>query len=260
MSTHGVAGLRAAWTFLTRVPLGAGPPDAGADTMAFAPAWFAVIGACIGAIVGGVYCASYELVGPSVGAALAVTAGALLTGAFHQDGLADMSDAFGGGWTVDQRLEILKDSRHGTYGVMSLVCVIAVQISALAQHDRPQGFAIAVTAHAGARGGAVVLMRFAPRARGAGLGVDYARGLTTATALASALTAAAIGALALGALVSVTTAAVAVMIALMALLAWRKVGGITGDVLGAAEQLAETAVLVCGAAFARHVDAWPWWR
>ena len=103
-------------------------------------------------------------------------------------------------------------------------------------------------------------MRFAPHARGAGLGVDYARGLSTATALASALSAVAIGALVLGALVSVTAAAAAGMIARMALLAWRKVGGITGDVLGAAEQLAETAVLVCGAAFARHVDAWPWWR
>ena len=97
--------MRAAWTFLTRVPLGAGTPDASADTMVFAPSWFAAIGACIGAIVGGVYCATYELVDPTVGAALAVTAGALLTGAFHQDGLADVSDAFGGGWTVDQRLE-----------------------------------------------------------------------------------------------------------------------------------------------------------
>jgi len=219
-----------------------------------------VVGALIGAIVGAVYALMFGLVGPLTASALAISAGALVTGAFHHDGLADIADAFGGGWTIEQRLEILKDSRHGTYGVMSLVCVVAVQVGALAQHDRAQGFAIAIAAHSCARAGAVVLMRFAPRPRGTGLGAEYANGLGAMATAAAALSAVIIGAVALGGLVVIAAAGVVVAVASVALLAWRKIGGVTGDVLGAAEQIAETAVIVCGAAFVRHVDAWPWWR
>jgi adenosylcobinamide-GDP ribazoletransferase len=258
VSRHRAGGLHAAWTFLTRVPLGHHSDDTVA--MAAAPAWFPIIGAIIGVIAGGVYVAAFSLAGPVAAAALAVSAAALVTGAFHHDGLADMADAFGGGWTREQRIEILKDSRHGTYGVMALVCAIAVQISALAQHDRAQGFASLVAAHAMARGGAVALMWLAPRARGTGLGADYARGLRAGPALWAATSAALVGAVAIGWLASIALGAVAVSSAAVGALAWRKIGGVTGDVLGAAEQISETAVLVCGAAFVRHVHTWPWWR
>jgi adenosylcobinamide-GDP ribazoletransferase len=64
----------------------------------------------------------------------------------------------------------------------------------------------------------------------------------------------------LGGLAAWTIGAILVAVALVGLLSWRKIGGVTGDALGAAEQVAETAVLVCGAAFVQHAAPWPWWR
>ena len=76
--------------------------------------WFPAAGMVIGAIVGGIGAGMWELTPPLVAGAIAVTAGLLVTGAFHEDGLGDIADAFGGGYTVERRLEIMKDSpaRH----------------------------------------------------------------------------------------------------------------------------------------------------
>ena len=109
-------GLAAALQFLTRVPI----RTDGAVPHHRAVPWFPIAGALIGAAVGGVAAGMNELVATPVAATLAVITGLLITGAFHEDGLADVADAFGGGWTVERRLEILKDSRHGTYGVAAL--------------------------------------------------------------------------------------------------------------------------------------------
>ncbi len=253
-----IEGPHAAWTFLTRVPLGATHDDD--DAMRRAPAWFPLVGAAIGAIIGGVYAGGFWLFGPLPAAAVAVGVGALITGAFHHDGLADTADAFGGGWNVDQRLEIMKDSRHGTYGVAALVCAIAIQITALAQLDRVQGIAMLIAAHTCARAGAVALLYAMAPVRPKGLGVDYAQRFGRGGALFAAGSAVGVAALLVGVLAAIVVVAVGVTIALVALLAWRKIGGITGDVLGASEQLAETAILLCGAAFVRHATAWPWWR
>jgi adenosylcobinamide-GDP ribazoletransferase len=248
----------AAWRFLTRVPIGSAAHDH--EVMHRAPAWFPTVGAVIGVIAGGTYAGAAWLAGPFAGAAVAIAVGALVTGAFHHDGLADMADAFGGGWSVEQRLEILKDSRHGTYGVVALVAALVIQVGALESLDRWQGCTMLVVAHTLARAGAVALLRWAPRAPRPGLGTDYAQALgpaATAFALVSAL---AIGATLLGPLVGWTVLAVAVAAIGVGWLAHRKIGGISGDVLGAAEQVGETLVLVCGAAFVRHAAPWPWWR
>src|SRR5882672_8254238 len=122
-----MGGLRAAITFLTRVPVGGCHDD-----IATAPPRFPFVGALVGALVGLVFVGAGHLVAPALAAVLALVAGALVTGAFHHDGLADTADAFGGGWNPEQRLEILQDSRHGTYGVMALVFVVVVQVAALA--------------------------------------------------------------------------------------------------------------------------------
>ena len=114
-------------------------------------------------------------------ATLAVVLGLLITGAFHEDGLADIADAFGGGWTVEQRLEILKDSRHGTYGVAALCSSILVRVVSAASITTGAAlFAGFVAAHVLGRSFAVVAMRLAPPARQSGLGVDAARELRVA--------------------------------------------------------------------------------
>ncbi len=164
-----MTGLLGALQFLTRVPIRLGAPVAHHRVVP----WFPVVGAMIGALVGGVAAGLTELVPASVAAALGVVAGLLVTGAFHEDGLADVADAFGGGWTTEQRLEILKDSRHGTYGVAALTGSIVIRVVALAAIATPAAmFASAVCAHALARGAAVVAMRAAPPARDSGLGVS----------------------------------------------------------------------------------------
>jgi adenosylcobinamide-GDP ribazoletransferase len=250
-----MGGLRAALTFLTRVPVG----DCH-DDIATAPPWFSFVGALVGALVGLVFVGAGHLVAPALAAVLALAAGALVTGAFHHDGLADTADAFGGGWNPEQRLEILRDSRHGTYGVMALVLVVVVQVTALATVGPAQGFAALVAAHALGRAGAVVLMLSLPVARPGGLGADYTERLRRAPAIAGIVVGALIATIAMGWWVVPAVAVVAVTTLAVGVLARRKIGGIVGDVLGAAEQVGESAVLIVAAAITHRHGIWPWWR
>jgi adenosylcobinamide-GDP ribazoletransferase len=241
-----VSGFRTAITFLTRVPIGDGPKP----NIEGAPAWFGVVGLLIGAACGGVFAGGSWLVGPLPGAALAIGFGALVTGAFHQDGLADTADAFGGGWTVEQRLEIFKDSRHGTYGVMSLVIVTTLQITALSTLDKRAGLIALIAAHALGRCGAFFLMAL-PSARPDGLGASLAANVSKTARFGNTFVmllvvlGAGLGGVAV--LVAACSAA-----AITAGLSMRKIGGVVGDVLGAAEQVVETTVLLTAAALAAH--------
>ncbi|HZB40216.1 MAG TPA: adenosylcobinamide-GDP ribazoletransferase, partial [Ilumatobacter sp.] len=120
----GVSGFLGAVQFLTRIPV---------RTRAAVPhdrvlPWLPFVGALIGAFVGGVAAALAELVPAAVAATAAVVAGLLITGAFHEDGLADIADAFGGGITRERRFQILKDPRHGTYGVAALCSSVVLRV------------------------------------------------------------------------------------------------------------------------------------
>jgi adenosylcobinamide-GDP ribazoletransferase len=249
-----MSGLRTAWIFLTRIPIGDDPRP---ERSRAAP-WFPAVGAIVGAIAAAVWLGAGELLGPLPAAGLGVAAGALVTGAFHHDGLADMADGFGGGWDIQQRLDIMKDSRHGTYGVMVLVSIVVLQVAALASHGPAQGAAALVAAHTIGRCGAIALVAFAPPAADAGLGAGHTEGARRGPIAAGTIggVAVAVAVYGIGALVATAVAAVAV--ALCGALAWRKIRGVTGDVLGAAEQLAETAALLTTAAFAHHAVGPPW--
>jgi adenosylcobinamide-GDP ribazoletransferase len=248
-----VSGFRTAITFLTRIPIG----DGKKPNVEGAPAWFPVVGLLIGAACGGVFAAGSWLVGPLPGAALAIGFGALVTGAFHQDGLADTADAFGGGWTVEQRLEIFKDSRHGTYGVMSLVIVVALQVTALSTLGMRAGFVALVYAHALGRLGALVVMRHLRPVRPDGLAATL-DGLSSygERFVASALTLLLLigRAKQSGGLILLGAAALATLA--VGWLSKRKLGGYVGDVLGAVEQVVEVAVLVGASALQRHGRPW----
>jgi adenosylcobinamide-GDP ribazoletransferase len=135
-----------------------------------------------------------------------------------------------------------------------------VQVAALASCDGVQGAVLLVVAHCAARAASVSLIRFAPKARDAGLGADAARRLPTRSLVFALLTGVVVPAVLLGAPAVWTVAAVAVAAFAVATLSTRKIGGVTGDALGATEQVGETLVLVCGAVFVRHAGTWPWWR
>jgi adenosylcobinamide-GDP ribazoletransferase len=250
-----VIGLLGALQFLTRIPI---PTRAAVEHHRVVP-WFPVAGALIGALVGGVAAGASELVPPLVAGALAVAVGLLVTGAFHEDGLADVADAFGGGWTVERRLEILKDPRHGTYGVAALSTSIVVRVACAASIVGPAAlFASFVAAHTLGRSAAVVAMRLAPPATESGLGVSAATGMRLVpTTVGLAAGAGLVTVLTGWWIVPFLTAAV-IGTALTVWLAVRKIGGLAGDVLGAVEQVVECLVLVVAAGLAARYDLW--WR
>lgn len=237
-------GLLDAVTFLTRVPAGAEVHD---DTrLTRAVPWFAIVGAAVGALVAAVYAGLLFVLPPLLCAVVAVGLGVLVTGAFHEDGLADVADAFGGGSDREDRLRILKDPRLGTYGVLALVFSLLVRIVSVAVLSRPQALLAIPAAHALARAAAVGAMAVFPTA-GEGLGASYTRTLSRRSAGLGVLAGVAIAAALLLAAVVPAAAVGVVSIAIVGRMAIRKVGGITGDVLGAIEQVTEMGVLVFAA-------------
>src|SRR5205823_10740767 len=123
--------------------------------------WFPVVGALLGLGAAGVY-AGTRLVLPSlVAATLAVCVAVLLTGAFHEDGLADTADAIGGGWNREDALRILKDPTHGTYGVLAIALSVLLRVGAVAALDGWAALAVLPAAHALSRGAAVGLLGWA---------------------------------------------------------------------------------------------------
>lgn len=182
-------------------------------------------------------------------ALLATVAGILITGAFHEDGLADAADGLAGGQTRERRLEIMKDSRVGTYGVLALGLALGLKVAALGQTPVWLAAAALVAAHAGGRGAAVMVMRVLPYAgdRAWTKVKPVADGVTTGEVVIAAIFAAAALALAglvapLATLIALVMGAVAAVI--MAFLGRGLIGGWVGDTLGACEQAFEIGFLV----------------
>lgn len=129
--------------FLTRVPL---PRAMSCSTDQYRSAlrssivYFPIVGVLIGVSTTITYFISSYFWSPLIAATLAVAAEALITGAFHEDALADSTDALGGGWTREQVLEILKDSRHGTFGVLALVIGVLLRIALIANLSWPMAW------------------------------------------------------------------------------------------------------------------------
>jgi adenosylcobinamide-GDP ribazoletransferase len=185
-------------------------------------------------------------------AALALGASALLTGALHEDGLADMADGFGGGRDKAAKLEIMRDSRLGTYGALILLVSFAARLSALAALPKTAVVPALVTCHALARGILPVMVIVLPPARKDGLAATVGTP-THATATVAVVSALVIAFIALPWAIAAAAAVVAAACACaIGALAQRQIGGQTGDVLGATEQVAETSILLLLASL-----AWP---
>jgi adenosylcobinamide-GDP ribazoletransferase len=240
--------LRVAVAFLTRLPM---PHPDGSMPANFVRAQraFPVVGALIGGAVGLLILGMRALGLPELAAAaLALGAGAILTGALHEDGLADVADGFGGGRDRATKLEIMRDSRLGTYGAMILMVSFVAKLSALAALSDAVVMQSLIAAHALARGVLPVMSMSLPYARKDGLAANAGRPDPAIAAIAGVL-AVVIALLALPWIEALAAALMAgASVAVMALLAHRQIGGQTGDVLGGAEQAAETAILVLLAA------------
>ncbi|HUD85471.1 MAG TPA: adenosylcobinamide-GDP ribazoletransferase [Xanthobacteraceae bacterium] len=233
---------------LTRLPVPQ-PADAGPDRLARAQRAFPLVGALIGVIVAIVDRCLLAMDIPALAAAaLALGAGAAVTGALHEDGLADVGDGFGGGADRATKLSIMRDSRLGTYGALVLLIGFSARLSALASLPVAAIVPGLVVAHALGRGAIPVLAASMPFARDDGLGKSAGRP-RTADVIAAVAIGVVIALLCLPAKMAVLAVVVtAAGAAAMAALAWRQIGGVTGDVFGATEQVVETAVLLMLAA------------
>jgi adenosylcobinamide-GDP ribazoletransferase len=240
--------LRLATALLTRVPM---PHSDGLMSAGPARAQraFPLVGAMIGVVVGLVDLSLLAMsIPPLAAAALALGASAALTGAMHEDGLADVGDGFGGGRDRAAKLLIMRDSRLGTYGAIVLLVGFSARLSALASLPTAAIVPGLVVAHALARAAIPVLAASMPFARDDGLGKSAGRP-EAASAITAIIIAVVIAFLCLSAKDALMAIALAVAgAAAMAVLAWRQIGGVTGDVFGATEQVAETAVLAMLAA------------
>jgi adenosylcobinamide-GDP ribazoletransferase len=238
-----------ALAFLTRLPLPEPEAD-GALDLARATRAMPLVGAAIGLCGGAVYWLSGALgLTPAIAGLLAVAATILVTGALHEDGLADTADGLFGGAEPARRLEIMRDSRTGAYGALALIFSVGLRAAALAAIGAP-GPAVAalIAAHALARALPSAVMAWVPLARddglAAGAGQPEFEHAWTALGIGAA-----IAMLFLGFGAGLVAMLVAGLVGFAVIrLARARIGGYTGDILGAIEQLGEIAILLTAAA------------
>lgn len=239
------AELRLALAFLTRLPVPL-PADIAAQPLGAAVRAFPLVGIVVG-IAGAITYAIADVLGmsPTISALLAVAAMAILTGGLHEDGLADSADGLGA-TTPEKALAIMRDSRIGTFGVMALFFVLSLRVVALSYAGSTvEAICLLIAAAAGSRATIPVIMNMLPPARTDGLGWAAGepdrRRVVDAGALGVLIVVLMLWPIWVGLLVIASAAAAA---ALVAWLARRRLGGHTGDVLGAAQQWSETAILL----------------
>jgi adenosylcobinamide-GDP ribazoletransferase len=236
-----IGDIKTAFALLTRLPVNA-RFDRSAQAIWAAP----IVGAVVGiiALATTLVCGWFGL-GQGISVGLAMVSSVIITGAMHEDGIADSADGLWGGWTKERRLEIMRDSHIGTYGVLALIIVMLFRFSALG--------ALLNNLHLGAFVAAAILSRAAlpyvmtllPHARADGLSVQTGRP-SRQTASFGALIAIVPCLFLVGFTATVITSCVLILVVAGVIkIANAKVGGQTGDILGATQVLSELAALAC---------------
>jgi len=249
LSVKIVTDIRIAMSLSTILPVGpANPVDNGEIARA---SWALPIAGLLVGLVGAIIYAIAHRIGlrTEAAAVLALAATILVTGALHEDGLADTLDGLGGGRSRDLRLEIMRDSRIGTYGACALIVSITLRWITLATIAEPAAVAAALLiAHTAARSALPVFMWLVPPARSDGLSAGAGQ-----PSPQSAIIAAGLGVLCLVIGFGPGKAIMGLILLSIAALIWgviatRQIGGQTGDILGALEQVGEIVVLLMAAA------------
>ncbi|MEM6985042.1 MAG: adenosylcobinamide-GDP ribazoletransferase [Pseudomonadota bacterium] len=229
-----------AQVFLTRLPA---PCWVGYDPawMPLSCAWFPLVGALVGGLSGATFwlVASYSTA--AVGAVCAVIVAVLLTGALHEDALADTADGIGGGRDQAQTLAIMRDSTIGSYGAVALILAMALRIALLTALGIEHAIGALVLAHSLARASVLPLMAKLRYLRESGVGSPFVAAFPTGTLAVCA----ALVLIIVGFLDGVIALIVAATVAACSLLYFqRRLGGITGDGFGAVIIVVELAVLL----------------
>ena len=226
--------------FLTRLPI---PKSiiANEDEIGKATAFFPLVGVIVGGCCALVFAGLNVYLPASTSVIGVLVVSVLLTGAFHEDGLADSFDGFGGGWTKEDVLRIMRDSRIGTYGGLSLILLVLAKYNLLSHLAGPHLWRWLIFAHAASRWTVLPLCMWLPYARPQGQGGLVARRIGWPVIIGTA-TVFAVGFL-LPVRESITAASVTIVIVLVNGLYYRRrLDGITGDALGATNQLTEVVI------------------
>lgn len=247
-----------ALSFYTRIPVPASIHKDNARYLPDAIRYLPVVGWVVGAITTAVYGAANYLFDPAVATVLSMIAGMLITGAFHEDGFADVCDGFGGGWTKERILEIMKDSRLGTYGVVGLVLILGLKFTALqlllsaafVHADMLEILLLLVLAHALSRFAAITVIFNYSYAR---ISESKASGAVEKGGVKNLMFAALFTLLPLIALMLVSSNFIFALIILPVLIVsiaagnyFKKwIGGYTGDCLGTVQQITEVIIYLC---------------
>lgn len=240
-----LADVRTAVGFLTRIPVG---KSLGSDpTLTRAGAYFPLVGAVVAAIGFGAWWVGASALGPLAGAVLGVLATVVVTGALHEDGLADTADGLWGGASPARRLAIMRDSRIGTYGVLAVGGDLLLRVAILVPLDAADVARVLVAGHVLGRAAPLVLAAALPPARSDGLGVRLAapnrRGLLVAT-----ITVVGVAGVAATWWAPVPLIAAGLVVLGVRRVARRRIGGVTGDVHGAGVVLTNLATAATVAA------------
>lgn len=238
--------------FFSRIPVPSKPDFKPAD-MAGISAWFPLVGWIISICMGLVYLAAYQLLPHDVSIVCMLAAGIWLTGALHEDGLADTADGLGGGLDKERALTIMQDSRIGSYGVLALAIMLLLKFTTLSAMSANVMLWAVVAGHSLSRLAGVVLMQTLPYVRPQGKGGNMTQPLTKRALAFAALT----GLLPLlGAGWFMHVIYLPLVLILVLLIGWwframlqRRLGGYTGDCVGAMQQMTEITfymgVLAC---------------
>lgn len=234
--------------FFTRIPI---PRRVGfePDWLHHASRYFPLVGVVVAAVAAGVYFAALQLWPAPVAVLLSTAAAIYLTGAFHEDGFADMCDGFGGGMTRERVMEIMKDSRIGTYGAVGALLLLALKCTLLIAMPAATAIAALFLAHPLSRLASAALIWKLRYARDEGKAKPLAQEMSTAEfAIASICT---LIPLCVTVLYLGWPAVAASILATFAAATWlavkfvRRIGGYTGDCLGAVQQVSEVMVYLC---------------
>lgn len=246
--------LAVAFGFLTRLPV----PDVSPvddDDLRLATTWFPVVGFVVGALAGLARWSLQAPLGATAASVAAVAVGIAATGAFHEDGWADTFDGLWGGWTVERRIEIMRDSRIGVYGASALLLAVLLQVSLLAALPPWRAGLVLVAAHALGRAAILVQIRNLPAVSDQGSGATVAAPipggwLAVSLGITWIVTFVALGVADLWAIVAAGAATWTI-----GAIARRRIGGATGDVLGATVVAVMLAVQATAVALTR-LGAW----
>jgi adenosylcobinamide-GDP ribazoletransferase len=229
--------LRGAIAFLTVIPVRGEVAAPGR-----AAAWFPLVGAMIGAAGGGIFFASVWAFPQTLAALFTVAFWAIVSGALHEDGLADVADAMRAGRSQEKMLAILKDSRIGTYGAAAIVLSFVARWQAV-QNLLPPTIEMFIASQTVPRA-AMVALAWVSRPAGAGLGFAFSSTLSTTGAIL-AIAQGVVAAMLCGLQTGVLMIGVSyVVIRAARWYFYRRIGGVNGDCLGATEQILEILILV----------------